>query len=150
MKFGKLSEITGKTVRSWYEWLDKEGNGCSSLCYQSDDKYNYAVCMGWHDLGDVPKEKNYSHWVIAWKIGRQTRNNVMQCEFDIDFEMPYNEDGDLDDTLETIERKVVKHGCIGHPRMGAPVGYKSWDELARQMRKTARRIWDTWKEVSDE
>ena len=58
---GDKSEEGDTEIRkSWYEWLDKEGNGC----------------RGWHNLGDGPKEKNYSHWVIAWKIGRQPHNNI--------------------------------------------------------------------------
>lgn len=137
MKFGKLSEITGKTVKSWYEWLDKEGNGCSSLCFESDDRYNYAVCMGWHNLGDGPKAKNYNHWVIAWKIGRQTHNNIMQCDFDVDFEMPWDPDGDLDDTLQVIEFPET-------------ADMAEWDAMASEMRSEAKRVWDTRKETADD
>ena len=137
MKFGKLSEITGKTIKSWYEWLDKEGDGCSSLCFESDDRYNYAVCMGWHNLGDGPKEKNYNHWVIAWKIGRQTHNNIMQCDFDVDFEMPRDPDGDLDDTLQAVEFPET-------------ADMAEWDAMASEMRSEAERIWDTWKEIADD
>ena len=137
MKFGKLSEITGKTIKSWYEWLDKEGDGCSSLCFESDDRYNYAVCMGWHNLGDGPKETNYNHWVIAWKIGRQTHNNIMQCDFDVDFEMPRDPDGDLDDTLQAVEFPET-------------ADMAEWDAMASEMRSEAERIWDTRKETADD
>lgn len=129
MKFGSLKDVTGRFTRESVEWLREQSNGCCSICFATDNRYNYAVCIGWHDIGD--------EWVLAWKIGRQTLNNVMQCDLDVDFEMPYSdESGDIDDTLETIE--VVK---------GKPVGYRSWADLASRMRDEARRVWHDWKEV---
>lgn len=128
MKMGSLKDVTGKFVKESVKWLKKEQMGCCSICFATDVKYNYAVCIGWHDLGD--------NWSIAWKIGRQTTNNIMQCDFDIDFEMPYSdESGDVDDTLETIE-------VVG----GKPVGYRSWADLAAYMRKVAQRVWWDWAE----
>ena len=145
MKYGKLKEVDGEFVRSAVEWLLDEQTGCSSICFATDSKYDYAVCVGWHQAGperiangdgtfrNAPGDDG---WRVAWKIGRQTPNNVMQCDFDIDFEMPYSlESGDVDDTVEVIEVKD-----------GKPVGYKSWNELATTMRKTARRVWKDWRE----
>ena len=132
MKTGGLKDVTGKFARSSVEWLHARQMGCCSICFATDDRYNYSVCIGWHDGGHG--------WEVAWKIGRQTTNNIMQCDFDVDFEMPYSdESGDVDDTLETIE--VVK---------GKPVGYRSWAELASRMRDEARRVWHDWKEESDD
>ena len=132
MKFGSLKDVTGKFARSSVKWLHARQMGCCSICFATDDRYNYSVCIGWHDGGHG--------WEVAWKIGRQTTNNIMQCDFDVDFEMPYSdESGDVDDTLETIE--VVK---------GKPVGYRSWAELASRMRDEARRVWHDWKEESDD
>ena len=132
MKFGSLKDVTGKFVKESVEWLAGSETGCRSICFATDDRHNYAVCVGWHDTGHG--------WKVAWKIGRQTTNNIMQCEFDVDFEMPYSdESGDVDDTLETIE--VVD---------GKPTGYRSWADLASRMRSEARRVWYDWKEVSDD
>lgn len=132
MKMGSLRNVTGKFARESVEWLRDQSNGCCSICFATDDRYNYAVCIGWHYTG--------SYWVVAWKIGRQTTNNVMQSDFDIDFEMPYSdESGVVEDTLETIW--VCK---------GKPVGYRSWAALASRMRVEASRVWNDWKEVSDD
>ena len=132
MKTGGLKDVTGKFARSSVEWLHARQMGCCSICFATDDRYNYAVCIGWHYTG--------SDWVVAWKIGRQTTNNIMQSDLDIDFEMPYSaESGDVDDTLETIE--VAN---------GKPVGYRSWGDLASRMRVEASRVWNSWKEVSDD
>ena len=132
MKTGGLKDVTGKFARSSVKWLHARQMGCCSICFATDDRYNYSVCIGWHDGGHG--------WEVAWKIGRQTTNNIMQCDFDVDFEMPYSdESGDVDDTLETIE-------VVG----GKPVGYRSWAELASRMRDEARRVWRDWKEESDD
>jgi len=128
MQTGKLKEITGKTVKDWYEWLDDNQEGCCSFVFESDGRNRYCVCMGFHDVGD--------RWEIAWKIGRQSHNNVMQCDFDLDFEMPYDEEtGDVDDTLCVIE----------FPETAT---MKEWNSLATEMRKAARRVWKDWKEAA--
>ena len=132
MKMGSLRDVTGKFARESVKWLREQSNGCCSICFATDDKYNYAVCIGWHYTG--------SDWVVAWKIGRQTTNSVMQSDFDIDFEMPYSdESGDVDDTLEKIE-------VFG----STLIGYRSWAALASRMRVEASRVWNSWKEVSDD
>ena len=133
MKYGKLKEVTGKFVRESYDWLTEEQMGYCSICFAQDRKYDYAVRIGWHDCG------RDEGWKVAWKIGRQTHENIMQSDLDIDFEMPYNEEaGDLDDTEEMIE-------VVG----GKPVGYRSWATLAKYIRKTAERVWNDWKEVEE-
>lgn len=149
MKLGDVREVTGEFARESVEWLREMQEGCCSICFAADDRYNYAVCIGWHNTGpdripqpdgtwkDVPGDDG---WRIAWKIGRQTHDNVMQCDFDVDFEMPYDTDtGDVDDTCEVIETDGRR-----------PAGYRSWDRLASYMRKTARRVWRDWKEIADE
>ena len=128
MKTGGLKDVTGKFARSSVKWLHARQMGCCSICFATDDRYNYSVCIGWHDG---------SHgWEVAWKIGRQTTNNIMQCDFDVDFEMPYDEEaGDVDDTLRAVE----------FPETAT---MKEWNALAAEMRKTARRVWKEWKEAA--
>ena len=167
MRKTDLKEVTGKVVRGWYKWLCEQDMGCCSIWYESTDKYRYCVCVGWHNLGDGPKEKNYDHWVVAWKIGRQTHNNVMQCDFDVDFEMPFVTEemakadkslceGDVDNTIEEVEcEKIVynPYKCWGktwHPwRWSTPKGYRDWNALAAYMRKQARRVYRDWRDHDD-
>lgn len=169
MKTCKLKKVTGKELKSWWEWLVREQAGCCSINFASTEKYRYCVCMGWHDYGEGPDEERgfTDGFRVAWKIGRQTHNNIMQCDFDIDFEMPYVTEkmvkdnpelceGDVDDTLEEVERKKVvykPYKCWSrtwHPwRWSVPVGYRDWNALAARIRKTARRVYRDWRDYDD-
>lgn len=155
-----LNDLTGKMVKEWYEWLLKEGMGCCSRPFAITDKYRYCVCMGWHNYGDVKPwsdkdEYGADGFRVAWKIGRQTLNNIMQCDLDVDFEMPYVTkamakadpelcEGDVDDTLEEVECEKIVHPKSW--RWSSPKGYRDWDALAARMRKVARRVWRNWKD----
>lgn len=122
-----IDRVTGAFARGWYEALTErpDEGGCCHLEYASDDRYRYSVCMGWADAYDTP---DGPRWAVAWKIGRQTHNNIMQCDIDVDFEMPYDEDtGEVDDTWRLVDQ------------------YRSWAALAREMREEARRVFRTWK-----
>ena len=158
MRQTDLKEVTGKTVKGWYEWLRANDCGCCSVYFEGNDKYRYCVCMGWHDNGT--DENGKQQWVVAWKIGRQTHNNAMQCDFDVDFEMPYVTEemakahpdlycaGDVDSTLETVECARIASGPH-KGQWGKPAGYLSWEALATQMRKTARRVWRDWRKEAE-
>lgn len=181
-----LSKVTGKTLKGWWEWLVLEQAGCCSIHFASTKKYRYCVCMGWlPGYGPASEERwfgkdgrprpafcppvtpgeEHNGWRICWKIGRQTHNNIMQCDYDIDFEMPYVTEamakadpelveGDVDNTNESV---VLKSGMAvrkgGHvlyvTGLGAPVGYRSWEDLAKHIRKTARRVWRDWKDKDE-
>lgn len=186
MRTCDLKEVTGKELKKWYEWLVREQAGCCSVHFASTGNYRYCVCMGWMSgYGPASDEKWYDKygwlrpafcppvspkeadegWRSCCKIGRQTHNNAMQCDYDVDFEMPYvteamAEDdpelceGDVDDTNHDVLLKwgrVTKdrNGRIESIRLGAPVGCRSWDDFARHVRKTARRVWRDWKDCDE-
>ena len=167
MKTCDPKEVTGKELKKWYEWLVREQEGCCSVHFASTGKYRYCVCMGWHHYDDEVVKDEHGNpvtgrwgvkyrpiWKIAWKIGRQTHNNLMRCDFDVDFEMPYVTEamakadpklceGDVDDTCEEVFADN-RPGIIGG--WTSPKGYRDWNALAAYMRKTARRVWRDWKD----
>lgn len=153
MKEGKLKEVTGEWVKSCYDWLKKEDCGCCSLWYESTEKWRYCVCIGWYHYDDeMVLDKNGNPvlvdgfpeykpiWKIAWKIGRQTHNNIMQCDFDVDFEMPWpcNEYGDVWDTCDVIEPNVFEANMK-----------KFWNKVAVEIRKEAREVFRFFKDKDD-
>lgn len=186
MKTCDLKGATGKELKKWWEELVREQAGCCSIHFASTEKYRYCVCMGWQsgygptseeqwqDKNEKlhsafcppvdPKEENEG-WRICWKIGRQTHNNIMQCDYDIDFEMPYVTEamakadpelveGDVDDTNGDIVLKWGKitrgrNGRIKSMRLGAPVGCRSWEDFAKYVRRIARRVWRDWRDYDE-
>lgn len=151
MRSCKLMDITGRELKSAYEWLVEEDCGCSSWCFDVTDKQRICVCMGWHQYDD--------EWAVAWKIGQQSRNNIMQCDLDIDFEMPWNTEAycaKMNATLTKEDRKVGNVWHIGDVydtleevfvRDGKIQGYRNWDAFAAHVRKTAREVAKFIKEV---
>lgn len=186
MRTCDLKEVTGKELKKWWEWLAREQAGCCSVHFASTEKYRYCVCMGWQSGYDptsmekwhgkdnrlrpafcppVTPGEEAEGWRICWKIGRQTHNNIRQCDYDIEFEMPYITEkmakadpglceGDVDDTNGDIVLKWGKvvtgrNGRFKSMRLGAPIGYRSWDDFAKYVRKIARRVWRDWRDHDD-
>jgi len=187
MKTCNLNEVTGKMLKGWWEWLVREQAGCCSVHFASTKKYRYCVCMGWRSgYGPASEEawfgkddrlrpafcppvtpgEETNGWRICCKIGRQTHNSIMQCDYDVDFEMPYVTEamakadptlceGGVDDTNEVVVLKWGKvltkgrNGYIDSLKLGAPVGYRDWNALAAYMRRTARRVWRDWKDCDE-
>lgn len=132
----KLPKINGKTVKEQVEWLKKENCGCYHFHLTDTDNYSMHICIGWHDYGEghIEMSKDGSHplqkwvpdpnsWRIAWKIGMETFNNAMQTDLDIDFIMPYDDNGDVYDTLSEI---------------GEPKTMKEWNAIAAEMNRAAK------------
>lgn len=125
----KLGKIDGKTLKGWVAWLKDQDCGCCHRAVGLTDRHEVDVCVGWHNYGDGPKDKDYANWKICWKIGWQTFNNAMQCDFDIDFDMPYpcNEQGDVYDTVSEIgEIKTMK----------------DWNRLAAGINRAAKDVFE--------
>ena len=130
-----IAKCTGVWLKGCIDWLVKTQGGCCHITFDVDAKDDYCICVGWHDYTGDPKDGD-SRYKLAWKIGRQSIRNVMQCDFDIDFEMPYNpETGDVDDTLHILDP--------------LPKTKRDWEREATLARKEARRIWREWAEEED-
>ncbi|MCF0232675.1 MAG: hypothetical protein HUJ63_10540, partial [Enterococcus sp.] len=122
----RIRAVTGKWLEKCRDFLiEADGGCCHAVIGEDDDRMLYAVVVGWGQTGDG------TEYTPTCKIGRQPSNSIMQCDFDIDFEMPWGGPcGDVDDTREEIGLK--------------PMTAREWDRLAAEMRKQARRIWRTY------
>ena len=134
MKRTKLPKIDGKTLKDWVAWLKDQDCGCCHMKLGDTDLHEVDVCVGWHNYGDGPKDKDYANWKICWKIGWQTSNNCMQSDFDIDFDMPCpcNEQGDVYDTVSEI---------------GEIKAMKDWNRLAAEINRTAEDAFECAVEI---
>lgn len=66
-----------------------------------DDKgNNWAIVLGWQDGYEPEPDDDCmdGKWRICAKLAFQPKNSLMQCDYDIDWDMPYNKaTGEVDD-----------------------------------------------------
>lgn len=119
--------IDGATLKAQVEWLKAEDCGCYHKRVGDTETKEIDIVVGWHDTGDG--------YQIGWKIGMQSFNNGMQCDMDIDFDMPYDETtGEVYDTLELIEGDIAAI---------------DWDALAKRINITAAKAY-RWRKGYEE
>ena len=130
----KLPKIDGKTLKNWYEWLKEQDCGCCHMKIGDTELHEVDVCMGWHQYEEEETRDEVSGsrrfkpvWKIARKIGWQGFHNAMQCDLDVDFDMPgpCNKYGDVYDTLSEV---------------GEPKTAKDWNRLAGEISRTAKDV----------
>lgn len=80
---------------------DKEGGCCYWILDADNNGNNWAIIIGWQDGFEEDAEDKLSDgtWHLCTKVAYQPHNSLMQCDYMIDWEMPYNEEsGDIWDT----------------------------------------------------
>lgn len=99
--------ITAEDLKKAADYLasTKEQGGCYHWKVCSQGEQNIAVVLGWTqfpDEDDSNKDKYYDDgFRLAVKIGYQSSDSIMQCDYDVDFNLPYNPDtGDVCDDCE--------------------------------------------------
>lgn len=58
--------------------------GCAWVSLAEDRRMRYVIVVGWADDGE-------GHDELRAKVARQPLDSAMQCDYDIDWEMPYDE-----------------------------------------------------------
>ncbi len=70
-----------------------------------DDNKQWALVLGW-GAGFEEDEKDDcmdGTWRLCAKLAYQSTNSIMQCDYDVDWLMPYNEEtGEVDDNEISI------------------------------------------------
>lgn len=75
---------------TYYWWLDID----------NEDGLDWAIVLGWGEGWDDPNDSCCNgHYRIMSKVAYQEHNCIMQCDYDIDWTMPYDEEtGEVDDS----------------------------------------------------
>lgn len=100
-------EILIKEFISAVEYMKKtKFNGTYHWILGQDEDYNdWAIVLGWADGFDVKEEDDCTDgtWRLCVKLAYQSWNNISQCEYDIDWTMPYDEEsGEVEDNEISI------------------------------------------------
>ncbi len=86
------------TVMQDIEKLRKEGIGCLYYTMDTNDKVNrWAIAFGFMP-GFTDNENDDDYWRVCGKVAYQPRNSIMQCDFDVDWCVPWNEANNEADT----------------------------------------------------
>jgi len=128
-----MKKITLDELKADMAWLDEQKCGC---CYhivaKTDCGTELAIVVGWTDgFEKAPEGTPFADgtWRICAKVAYQHANNGMQCDFDMDWLMPYNKDtADVDDTSTEV---------------GGDKSDVKW------LNEQARRVWKEWRNVLD-
>ena len=89
-----VKEMTQHKEGCYHWWLETDNNG-----------NNWAIVLGWQDgyEEDDTDELSDGTWHLAAKVAYQPHNSIMQCDYDVDWTMPYDEEtGDVWDTDITV------------------------------------------------
>lgn len=127
-----VEKITLDELCSDTKWLDENKHGC---CYhkvaETDGGTILAIVVGWSDGFDKAPDGTPcadGSWRICAKIAYQHSNSAMQSDFDIDWLMPYGNNGSCDDTTCEV---------VGN------------DDEINYLNNEAKRIWKTWRNKLD-
>lgn len=128
-----MGKITLEELESDIAWLNSEKAGCCHhVVAHTDAGTVLAIVVGWSDgfeAAPAGTPNADGTWRVCAKIAYQHSNNAMQCDFDIDWYMPYNLDtGEVDDTCTEIT---------------ATQANVDW------LNDTAKRVWKDWRTKLD-
>ena len=73
------------------EMKTSHGNGTYHWKLGEDDRFTWAIVLGWQggyesDVDDAYKNGTYR---LCAKLAFQPKNSIMQCDYDVDWYMPY-------------------------------------------------------------
>ena len=93
-----------------------KSNGTYYWTLREDDKGNvWAIVLGWADGFDATEQDDCMDgtWRLCAKLAYQPNNSIMQCDYDIDWMMPYDEvSGEVDDNEVSIYPNTDLVGLI--------------------------------------
>ena len=118
-KIFPLTTVTEEWLRNSVKSLFDNNVTCCYVTFDKSANHRISVCVGWTKV-----EEN--QWQVAWKIGWQKFDNIMQCDFDVDFDMPHTAEGGVYDTEEIILTSYNEFNQV------------DWNRLAIRIRETAR------------
>lgn len=124
--------MTKKEFRAGFrdsiEALKNGENGTYFWWLKKNDRNDndWAIVLGWTYDGDSGIEENPYHkdgFQIAAKIAFQSNKSIMQCDFDVDWNLPYDketgevwecdyyidEETDIDEVLDFFEKEWHEH-----------------------------------------
>ena len=86
-------ELTEQISKAIKKMRSSHDNGTYHWYFGQDDNNNdWAIVLGWQDGYEEDKNDDCTvdTWRICIKLAYQPLNSMLQCDYDIDWLMPYN------------------------------------------------------------
>lgn len=115
-----MAETKSGGVYYWPLGVDNRGN-------------DWAIVLGWNDGFDLEEKDEYSdgEWRLCVKLAYQPGNSLMQCDYNWDWLMPYDEKtGDVDDTEFYLRPGVNTKEIIYYMLKWYSEYEKEWEDMA--------------------
>lgn len=123
----RTKRLRWDTLREAVAFLMQRKSGCFHYTVWDDGENDWAIVVGF--MADCIDDPNFfgdgRGAGLYYKIAYQPHDSGMQCDFGLDWEMPYNEDGEVDDTCTPVWK---------------PDTSKGWRILADEINETANRV----------
>ena len=121
-----------KLVKEFTEAVEEmrrtHGYGTYYWYLGEDEENDWAIVLGWADgFEEDPNDNNLDKtWRICAKMAFQSKKSIMQCDYDVDWLMPYDEE-----TMEVDDNEISIYPDTDL------AGVVDW----------LLKCWDTYKEV---
>lgn len=95
--------------------------GCAWVPLAEDGGMRHAIVVGWVDVDGTDE--------LHAKVARQPTNSVMQCDYDVDWEMPYDPaTGEVWDTDVAVSSDDAwdEEWLVDQARVLAATGFDPW------------------------
>jgi hypothetical protein len=96
--------LTKEFMKAVGEMRRTHGNGTYYWTLGEDDNGNtWAIVLGWADGFDEEPNDDCTDgtWRLCAKLAYQPNNSLMQCDYDVDWDMPYDEE-----TMEVYDNEI--------------------------------------------
>ena len=83
--------------------------------HRDENDNDWAIVLGWADGFDIEEQDDCTDgtWRLSAMLAYQSSNSIMQCDYDVDWLMPYDEEsGDVDNNEVSIYPNTDLAGVI--------------------------------------
>ena len=132
--------VTAKELKEAADYLasTKEQGGCYrwKICANTDDNKDIYIVLGWtkYEYNNGNTKYYDEGYNLAVKVAYQPSNSIMQSDYDIDFNLPYNlHDGEIDNDFEYLLTDTTDFNSIAKD-LNSNVSWliKHWKELGHE------------------
>ena len=125
--------ITGEEIKRVVEYLAKCKEGCFHNTITNKDGYDIAIVIGWTAFDDTDDKDKYfdDNHRLAIKVAYQSDKSFMQCDYDVDWLLPYYSNGEVFDSEYILYENTNFDAVAKDINFDADDMLKQWKKFER-------------------